>query len=101
MRRALMLLSVLLPAAAMAAPESYSLPEETATLAPGPHLELVQQNCGACHSSDYISTQPRPLKDPAAFWTAEVIKMTKVYGAPIDSVDMPKIVEYLAATYGK
>jgi hypothetical protein len=25
--------------------------------------------------------------------------VTKVYGAPIDDADVPKIVEYLAATY--
>jgi hypothetical protein len=36
------------------------------------------------------------LKD---FWQAEVTKMIKVYGAPIDDADVPKIVGYLAATY--
>jgi hypothetical protein len=33
------------------------------------------------------------------FWQAEVTKMIKVYGAPIDDADVPKIVGYLAATY--
>ncbi len=53
------------------------------------------------NSADYISTQPRALKDPAAFWTAEVTKMSKVYGAPIEATDVPKIVDYLVATYNK
>lgn len=89
------------PGAGLAAPQSYTLPDETATFAPGPNLDVVQQNCAGCHSADYISTQPRPLKDPAAFWQGEVVKMKKVYGAPIEDADVPKIVDYLAQTYGQ
>jgi hypothetical protein len=48
---------------------------------------------------DYIQTQPRGPKFKKDFWAAEVTKMIKVYGAPIDDADVPKIVEYLAATY--
>ena len=33
------------------------------------------------------------------FWTAEVTKMIKVYGAPIDDADVGKIVDYLTANY--
>jgi hypothetical protein len=33
------------------------------------------------------------------FWQAEVTKMIKVYGAPIDDAAVSKIVDYLAATY--
>ena len=82
-----------------AAPISYALPEETAALKAGPNLEIVQSNCTACHSADYISTQPRGPKFKKDFWQAEVTKMIKVYGAPIADADVPKIVEYLAATY--
>ncbi len=85
---------------ALAAPQSYTLPAETATLAAGPNLDLVQQNCAACHSADYISTQPRRTKDPHGFWQAEVTKMQKVYGAPIEDADIAKIVDYLTQTYG-
>ena len=99
MRALLLLLVLAVPAAA--APRSYELPEETATLAPGPNLDLVQQNCTACHSADYISTQPRPLPNARGFWRAEVTKMKAVYGAPIEQNDMGKIVDYLAATYGR
>jgi mono/diheme cytochrome c family protein len=85
--------------AALAAPVSYQLPEETAAFKPGPNLEVVKNNCTACHSADYVQTQPRGPKFKKDFWTAEVAKMIKVYGAPIDDADVPKIVEYLAATY--
>ncbi|QPF83576.1 cytochrome c [Bradyrhizobium genosp. L] len=86
-------------AAAMAAPVNYTLPEETASFKPGPNLEIVQNNCTACHSADYIKTQPQGEKFKKDFWQAEVTKMIKVYGAPIDNADVGKIVEYLAATY--
>ena len=82
-----------------AAPLSYTLPEETAAFKPGPNLEVVQNNCTACHSADYINTQPRGPKFKKDFWQAEVTKMIKVYGAPIDDGDAAKIVDYLTATY--
>lgn len=81
-----------------AAPVNYQLPNEVAAFRPGPNLEAAQGNCSACHSADYIKTQP-PMKDKKAFWQAEVTKMIKVYGAPIDDADVGKIVDYLAATY--
>jgi sulfite dehydrogenase (cytochrome) subunit B len=85
--------------AADAAPVSYTLPEETAAFKPGPNLEVVKNNCTACHSADYINTQPRGDKFRKDFWQAEVTKMIKVYGAPIGEGDAGKIVDYLAATY--
>ena len=87
------------PSEAGAKPVSYKFPNETATFKPGPNLEVVKNNCTACHSVDYISTQPRGPKFKKDFWQAEVTKMIKVYGAPIDDADVPKIVDYLAATY--
>jgi mono/diheme cytochrome c family protein len=86
-------------ASAVAAPVSYALPDETAVFKPGPGLEVVQNNCTGCHSADYINTQPRGPKFKKDFWQAEVTKMIKLYGAPIEETDVPKIVEYLAATY--
>jgi mono/diheme cytochrome c family protein len=85
--------------AATAAPLNYAVPEETAAFKPGPNLDVVQNNCTACHSADYISTQPRGEKFKRDFWQAEVTKMIKVYGAPIDEADVGKIVDYLATTY--
>jgi mono/diheme cytochrome c family protein len=82
-----------------AAPIAYALPEETAAFRPGPNLDVVKNNCTGCHSADYISTQPQGPKYKKDFWQAEVTKMIKVYGAPIDQADVGKIVDYLAATY--
>jgi len=84
---------------ANAAPVSYTLPDETVAFKPGPNLEAVQNNCTACHSADYINTQPRGPTFKKDFWQAEVTKMIKVYGAPIDDADVGKIVDYLTATY--
>jgi mono/diheme cytochrome c family protein len=84
---------------AYAAPVSYTLPDETAAFKPGPNLEVVQNNCTACHSADYINTQPRGEKFKRDFWQAEVTKMINVYGAPIDDADVGKIVDYLTSTY--
>jgi mono/diheme cytochrome c family protein len=85
--------------AVRAVPVIYKLPEETAAFKPGPNLDVVQNNCSGCHSADYVNTQPRNAKSKKDFWQAEVTKMIKVYGAPISDADVPKIVEYLAATY--
>jgi mono/diheme cytochrome c family protein len=96
---ALFAVSLLSLGSSSAAPVSYALPEETAAFKPGPNLEVAQNNCTGCHSADYISTQPRGEKNKREFWQAEVTKMIKVYGAPIDDADVGKIVDYLAATY--
>lgn len=85
--------------AARAVPVVYKLPQETAAFKPGPNLDVVQNNCGGCHSADYVNTQPQDAKSKKDFWQAEVTKMIKIYGAPIKDADVPKIVEYLAATY--
>jgi len=82
-----------------AKPFTYAVPEDKSVFRPGLNLEVVQGNCGSCHSADYILTQPQGATFKKAFWEAEVTKMIKVYGAPIDEKDVPKIVEYLTATY--
>jgi sulfite dehydrogenase (cytochrome) subunit B len=83
----------------LAAAVTYTLPSETATLkkAAAPGYEKAEQICSACHSVDYISTQP-PGKGKD-FWTAEVNKMVSAYGAPIEEADRPAIIDYLAANY--
>ena len=85
-----------LASAAVAAPLVYRLPDETAGLKPGPGVETAAV-CQACHSADYITTQPP--KEGKAFWQAEVQKMIKVYKAPIAESDAAIILDYLAATY--
>jgi len=86
-------------ASAYAVPVSYTLPDEIAAFKPGTNLEVVQNNCTACHSADYVRTQPHGEKFKKDFWQAEVTKMIKVYGAPIDDADVGKIVDYLTANY--
>ena len=89
-----LLVVCLVPAAA--APLTYKLPNETAELKPGPGAETAVI-CLACHSADYISTQP-PGKG-RAFWDAEVQKMIRAFNAPIDPGDAAVIADYLAANY--
>jgi hypothetical protein len=81
---------------AMAEPMVYQLPPETAELKPGPGVETAIV-CTACHSADYISTQPSGRGK--AFWQAEVQKMVKAYKAPIGEDDAAVIANYLAAAY--
>ena len=73
--------------------------EATLQLKPGPGMEEVANNCGACHSLDYPLMNSGFLD--AKGWDAEVTKMIKVFGANIDEADAGKIKAYLAANYGK
>ncbi len=72
--------------------------EPIVELKPGPGLDKVQGNCGACHSLDYIQMNSPFLN--AAGWTAEVTKMIKAMGAPIGDDDAKAIADYLAKNYG-
>jgi hypothetical protein len=84
---------------ALAKPMTYRLPAETSRLkkAPLPGYLLAEGECGTCHSRDYITTQP--TGKGKEFWTAEVTKMVKTYGATIPDPDREKIADYLAVTY--
>jgi sulfite dehydrogenase (cytochrome) subunit B len=84
-------------AASVAEPRTYELPEETETLRAGSGVDAAEANCKACHSVDYILTQPP--KKGKAFWEAAVAKMIKTYGAPIEETDAKAIADYLAETY--
>ena len=75
---------------------SITLPASTISLKEGPGMDVTSRYCRICHSLDYITTQQKFSK---AKWQAEVTKMIKVYGAPIDDADVGKIVEYLAQSY--
>ncbi|CAA2136759.1 cytochrome c [Hyphomicrobium sp. ghe19] len=92
-------LAVAASTATFAGSKEYTLPDETATLTKSPDAgyEKAEANCTACHSVDYINTQPRGKgKD---FWNAVVNKMMHVYGAPVDEADVPAIVDYLSKNY--
>ena len=86
-------------AGAAKGPVRYALPEEpVVTLPAGQGAELVQGTCSACHSLDYVQTQPRGKG--AQFWRDEVAKMGKAYGAQIEAKDADEIAAYLGRTYG-
>ncbi len=72
--------------------------QEKVTLKPGPDLDAVTTACSTCHTLNYIRMNS-PFLTPDA-WKAEVTKMQKAYGAPIDDDTAASIVKYLSATYG-
>ncbi len=81
--------SIALPAAA---------DDNPVQLKKAPGVDKVEANCQACHSLSYI-----PMNSPflnAAGWDAEVTKMIKAFGAPIDDADAKAIADYLKKNYG-
>ncbi len=76
---------------------SIELPVIQTELKPGPGRDKVMTLCNICHSVDYITMQPA---FPRATWTAEVNKMIKVMGAPINEEDAKTITDYLVTDYG-
>jgi cytochrome c551/c552 len=85
---------------ALAAPAGIQLPPETVKLKMSrlPGYAVAQQKCAICHSADYIAYQPPGMT--LTQWTAEVTKMQRMYGAPIDDNEVKLLGIYLAATYG-
>ena len=77
--------------------KTITLPPEKVNLKPGQGMDKAATYCIICHSSEYITMQPKGTK---AQWTASVNKMIKVYGAPIKEDDAKVIADYLAAAYG-
>ncbi len=73
--------------------------ESTVKLKDGDGKQVVEANCVACHSLDYIPMNSVFLDRKG--WEASVTKMMKVMGAPIRSEDVPVIVDYLVRNYGK
>jgi mono/diheme cytochrome c family protein len=89
-------IAIALLAAAFALPAAAD--ESSIALKKAPGLDKVEANCAACHSLDYI-----PMNSPfpnAALWDAEVTKMIKAFGAPIDEADAKAIGDYLKKNYG-
>lgn len=86
--------------AAGGATHDIKLPTETAVLtaSPLPGYQIATQKCGICHSADYISLQPPQMS--LTQWTAEMGKMQRAYGAPIDDAEIKLLGIYLASAYG-
>jgi mono/diheme cytochrome c family protein len=86
--------------ACSARPVTYALATDAtppAELA-GADAEIVRNNCAACHSLDYIVTQPRGKGEQ--FWRDAVTKMVNVYKAPVEQPDATKVAEILAKKFG-
>jgi hypothetical protein len=77
--------------------QEIELPNYPLDMPPGPNLALYQQKCLLCHTSRYVTMQPRFSQ---TVWEKEVKKMVDVYGAPITPEEQPQIVEYLVAIKG-
>jgi mono/diheme cytochrome c family protein len=88
---------ILLLTALIAAP---AIADESAIkLKDGAGRELIEKNCVACHSLDYIPMNS-PFLDRKG-WEGSVTKMIKAMGAPIAADDVPGILDYLVRNYGK
>lgn len=74
------------------------LPDDDGTYPDGPHADVINANCTACHSASMALTQP-PLS--ADQWKGEVTKMREIYMAPVPATAVPDIVAYLAAMSAK
>jgi sulfite dehydrogenase (cytochrome) subunit B len=83
-------LSVLLLAANAQAQENIELKS-------GQGREIVVSFCGACHSLQYLPENGFLNRQA---WEAEVTKMVKAFGAPIEPADTKVIIDYLSANYG-
>jgi mono/diheme cytochrome c family protein len=89
-------IAIFLATAVIALPAAAA--EKPVELKKAPGLDKVEANCAACHSLDYIQmNSPFPN---AALWEAEVTKMIKTFGAPIDDKDADAIKAYLKTNYG-
>ena len=91
--------AAVLAAAAFAQPVSIDLPiGDTPPELADPASEVVVNNCSACHSLDYITTQPRGKGEQ--FWRDSVAKMVNVYKAPLAPEDADAVAAELARKFG-
>lgn len=72
--------------------------EKPITLKQGGGSDKMEGNCGSCHSLDYIQMNS-PFLSPAG-WDAEVTKMIKVFGPPIEDNGAKVIADYLKKNDG-
>lgn len=91
--------AALLAAAALAQEPQLELPlGETPPELADPASELVVNACSACHSLDYITTQPRGKGEQ--FWKDSVAKMVAVYKVPLTPAEADAVAAVLARKFG-
>ena len=91
--------TIIVAAAAVLLAGSAFADEQAIKLKPGAGLDKLEANGQACHTLAYITMNSTYLN--AAGWDAEVTKMIKAYGAPVDDADAAAIKAYLTKNYGK
>lgn len=64
----------------------------------GANSQILNSNCLMCHSAGFVERQPT-LSLTA--WTGEVMKMKKIFGAPLAQSDIPVIAQALFARQAK
>ena len=72
--------------------------EAALKLKDAPDTALIVSKCSICHSVDYIQMNAPFMKRVG--WEAEVRKMVKVMGAPLEEADFARVVDYLTQQYG-
>jgi hypothetical protein len=72
---------------------SLDFPDDTDSYPAGPHSDVINNDCRACHSPSMALYQPRLSAEE---WHKEVEKMRNTFGAPVPEKDVPDIVAYLA-----
>ena len=85
-------------ALALIAAANARVEEQLVRLKEAPGQQVVEDNCGSCHSLDYLRTNS-PFLDRKG-WQSEVTKMTNAFGAPVTPEDAKTIVDYLVKNYG-
>jgi cytochrome c5 len=85
-------------ALALIAAASARAEEQLVPLKEGPGQQVVEDNCGSCHSLDYLRTNSLFLDRTG--WQSEVAKMINAFGAPVTPEDAKTIVDYLVKNYG-
>jgi sulfite dehydrogenase (cytochrome) subunit B len=71
--------------------------QENVTLKAGAGRDVVEGNCIACHSLNYVPMNSFLNRQG---WQREVNKMITAFGARVGPADAKIIVDYLAANYG-
>ncbi len=74
------------------------MPHDEPLFPPGPGHDEFVAACVVCHSTRYITMQPRFSRTT---WLSEVNKMKNVYGAHISDEQVLKITDYLLSVNGK
>src|SRR6266446_6322824 len=74
------------------------MPHDEPLFPPGPGHDEFVAACVVCHSTRYITMQPRFSRTT---WLSEVNKMKNVYGAHISDEQVLRITDYLVSINGK